>query len=630
MRLHGIHLQGLRSPSGIYRLVFDPGYNLLACRDPEARDDLLALLRGMLYPGSDLGSYLDWRDPDAAQPPRAALSISFGSQAFRVVVDFANERMVLGCYEPQTETYRRLSTDPAEIAELLNEAGLPTREQWLRICAFDGPDEKPEQPLAAELARSTPPGVVPEPLADPAADRQDRERTLQRLEDWERARRALEEEIGEAERAKSEREANEERVRELRAGRDRLREAERERDAARRQLEESAAIPEGVEDAEVQLARYRELAEKRDEDQTGIERSRQSLLEQRASLRVVPRAQLSWMWLGVALGVAGATAGFTVADWFGLIGLAGAGLAVFALLVSRNARRRIGAIEARLAALRVRERAIQRHFDTECAPVRNALRSLGLETIEELEAEVARRDSSSERVEVDPRQLDAARGAYPEGAEEELRELEAGLSEGPAPNPDEVRARLVALGPAPPEPEEEEDSTATRPEILAPGHVSPPLRPAPVAARPGDDPDALIALASAWSARPAGEVRSALAAPLVLHLRGLTGGVVSSVEPAADGPLRFRRGDSGWVAAFAELPAELQAQVLLAFRFALVEALAASRHATLLVGDLSPSGADASSTARALARLGSITQVLQVACEPGDWSERAARVHTLA
>ena len=78
MRIHGIHLQGIRAPQGEHRIAFDPGYNAVLGSDRTETLAVLGLLNALLYPSPDLAELEAYRDGPDGKPPRAGLSISFG------------------------------------------------------------------------------------------------------------------------------------------------------------------------------------------------------------------------------------------------------------------------------------------------------------------------------------------------------------------------------------------------------------------------------------------------------------------------------------------------------------------------------------------------------------------------
>jgi hypothetical protein len=281
------------------------------------------------------------------------------------------------------------------------------------------------------------------------------------------------------------------------------------------------------------------------------------------------------------------------------------------LIVSRTARRRIGNIEARLAALRVRERALERHFESEGAPVRGLLRSLELEAPEELDAAAGRVRSLMDAVERGKRELAEARRAFPEESDAELALLRGRLEQarGGA-EQGEIEAELDRL---------DDEEPPTQPQLTA--------RPA---RNPAEAFSAAERAGAAWASLPLEELRQRFAAVLPLYLRSLTSGRSQHAHHGEEGWLiRTQRG--GGDAAFRELGERLQRDTAVALRLALLESLTPLRpFPLLLTTDELPLEAETrGALARALKRLASLTQVILIADAPAPWAERGARVHEL-
>jgi hypothetical protein len=325
---------------------------------------------------------------------------------------------------------------------------------------------------------------------------------------------------------------------------------------------------------------------------------------------VVPHAQRPWTALGLLLGATGAAAGAVTHPGFALLGVAGIALALLSLGSVRRARRRMGAIDARLAALRVRERAIERHFEAEGAPVRALLRTLGLDGVDALAEAVARYRSRLEQLDLRKRALAKAERSFPEGDEADLAELEERLAALPAPaDLGALRARIARLA-RPPSPR----SPARRPAPPATPPPPPPVRPVPVdPLRAADAPERTLRAAAAWVGRPAGEIAAALAPALLVYLRSLTRGGIQGAEAGPEGFVFHVRGRAEPVP-FAKLGDDRRAEVALSLRLALLERLAPQRPIPVIVRPdalgLDPEAAQA--LVRALRRLSAVTQVVQL------------------
>ncbi len=594
MRIHGIHVQGLRAPSGHAQLALDPAWATLPAVDSARRGELGALLRALLFPDRAIGRYFDWVDPDSSAPARAGLSFGAEGDSFRLIVDFARERLVLGRLERETGRYARVSTVPSEIAAKFAALGLPPLPDYAAL-AWLAPD--PRGPARSPRAQEPSGPVVaaaPAPL-----DSEAQAREIERAEGALAAAEAVE-------RGRAELRV---RIAARHTARERLLEAERDLKAAKQELSQLAPLAEGIEDVDERIGRYRALVESRDSERALVEAARAELQGDRARMRVVPNAQRAWTALGLVLGATGAAAGAVAHPGFTLLGLGGVGLAFASLASTRRARRGMGAIDARLAALRVRERAIERHFEAEGAPVRVLLRTLGLDDVDALASAVGRSRSLHEQVDVRTRALATAGRAFPEGAEGDLTELEARLAELPPPSDlDALRAHLATFETPParraPEP------TPERPDIPpafaeTAGHDD--------ALRAADVPERALRAAAAWLGRPQSEIAEALAPALPVYLRSLTRGAVIGAEPGPEGLLVYLKQASEPVA-FAELPPDRRLQVGLALRLAILERLAARRPIPVIVrvDGLGLDAEGASTLSRALRRVSAVTQVVQL------------------
>jgi hypothetical protein len=390
----------------------------------------------------------------------------------------------------------------------------------------------------------------------------------------------------------------------LRAAREHFVDLER-RTKRHPELERLSALGDRIEGLESRVSRFRELCLTRDSERESIAASRKALLEERGRLRGVPSRQRPWSWLGIALGVTGVAAAELVDVWLGAFALAGVGIALTAMGVAASARRRLGSAETSLAALRVRERSLEREFESKGAEVRSLLVALDLDGPDALIGEARHYRELQASAEDSRREIEEARREFPEEAELELGELEeriAALRAGAAPA--ELRARLAEL--------EAREGEAHEPEA-ADGAES--------GARPdsGLDLDA-VAVQSGLGRQQILEVLEPLVAP---YLRTLSGGILREGrwEPGVGWRLKDENG--------VELGLEgLPAVVAVALRCALVEALAPHDPTPLLVGPTwgALDGGARDAVARALRRLGSVVQVLHVDGAEQPWSERADHV----
>jgi hypothetical protein len=586
LRVHGIHLQGIRTPPGEHRLAFDPGYNAVIADSAANAQALVRLFEALLYPSDDPAALIGWKLPGDPKPARAGLSFSFGVDAFRVIADIEDGRMLLGRYDAGRKTYERVSTEPREIAAALAEAGLPSRDHFRALHLCDGPARAsgPPTPVPtpATLPDPEPPRVVVK-AAEPEVDQQRAELEL--------------------------------RLDELRAARDRFVDLEREEKHVAAELEQRAPLSQALDDLDARVERFRDHSDTRAQERAGVEAGRRALLDERARQKSIPAAQMSSMWLGVALGASGALAGTLVQPLFYLVSAVGAGTALFGLIIARNARRRLGRVEARLAALRVREASIERRFESETAPMRSLLGALKLDDIDELAREAADYRGLVGRADGLKRELEEARRGLPES---ELAELESRLRElesKPAPEP-EPEPALVS----------DEADTPTESDLVD-------TPPTPTLEIPdAEQLEALFAAVGSESGKPEADVRALLGPVLPLYLRALTGAVYTRAWFQPGDGWFFRREGQRDRVPFQEAPETDRIRLALAFRIGLLEALAATVRLPLVCGPAvleaggEPSAEEDATFARALKRLSSLVQVIHCTADSAPWSEYASRV----
>jgi hypothetical protein len=138
-------------------------------------------------------------------------------------------------------------------------------------------------------------------------------------------------------------------------------------------------------------------------------------------------------------------------------------------------------------------------------------------------------------------------------------------------------------------------------------------------------PGALLSAAAAVLGRSESEVRARLGPVLPVYVRALTGGTFTNAR--AVGSDWVLRGAARDEQPFAALPERERDLVTLAVQLALLEALATDRRVPLLVGADLPARGDAEkrALARALRRLSSVVQVVQVTTDATPWAEHATK-----
>jgi hypothetical protein len=601
VRIHGIHLRGIRTPRGEHRIACDPGYNVVVASSESEAAALVRLIELLLYPRDDPAAFAPWNDPGGPSG-RAELSFSFGNESYRTIYDFERSRFVLARH-PEGAAVQRVSSDPVEICLLLREAGLPSLEDFAILHLPDAcSGDASEQTLASDGTRAPelmPQQPPPAPDADPELPPDDGDPLL------ERAR-------------------IEGRLRILRRARERYLSLEREQKQIAAELERQAVLAELLFDLDAQLDRYRDSSAARAQELASVEAARRALRRERGRLKAVPSAQRSLVGLGLGLGAVSGLAAALLDPLFYALSGVGVGAALLGLFIARGADRGLGQADARLAALRLRESSVERRFESQTGQVRELLQTLELSSVDELQREVADYRALSGREEAVRRELAEARSGYPEEAEAELRQLELQLAqlegatqEVPTLVQEEQRAAKDAQAEASQLVSDDESDAPTQPSV-------PPL---PV--------EALLRAAELVSGRPESEIRQRMAPMLAIYLRALTGGEYTRAWFHGGEGWYLRREGQAERVRLNDLGDGARAVVVLAFRLALLESLVPGLrlplvlHGRLLAGP-DAAGLDRVTAARALRRLGGAVQVIQCTSEAEPWSEAAHSVYRLS
>jgi hypothetical protein len=606
MRIHGIHVQGLHSPQGRHELAFEPGYNVVVFPGDGQALGLSRLMAALLYPDVTLADPAVWDALGGGERARAGLALSFGPDAYRLIADFGQRRVALARYDARKQDYDRVSNELDEIGRLLRAAGLPRHEvfQDFHQCgeshAAAAPirrDDPDDDGATAPMLQAVPaPSVrAPEP---PVEDDLPTEPVIEPPDP--------------------------QRLKELRALRDRVAALDRDCDASRAAVAERGALGEVIEGLDEHLEGYRNAAMQREGAMAQVEEQRRVLLDERNQLQTVPENQRAGLVMSVGLAFAGGIVA-TVATTLvltalsALLGVLGVGIAVFTLLSPRLAQRKVGNVEAKLSSLRVKERTIERRFESQTAEITGLLKALKLATIDDLEQAVEDYRRANTRVAELETKRTRARATFTAELANELRALEEQAERAAAAKP---RTKVVEARPA------DAPASARMVRVVKEVPVEPVApRPTPVQiARAAPSPNLLMKLGEASTRRPAGEVRSLLATSLPIYLKALTDGRWTEGRRLDDGTWGVRGTERGSLRSVDELPAGDLPRVSLAFRLALLEVLSPALRVPLIAGpSLALPGSDAS-LARALRRVARAVQVIQVVVEDGPWVEQAEAV----
>jgi hypothetical protein len=588
VRLHALHVQGLDAPRGTQRLQVRTGYTVVV----GGRADLQGLqnaLLGLLYPEQALEDLVGRPDPDGSDGARAVLRVQLGSEVYQVGADLSGRRLGLAQFNPASNRFQRITTDPAEADQRLRELGRPERALVEALGLLTFPNA-PEVPAASEPAWDD-----ATPIAPVAAPRGPSERGLAGPETMARVEPPEQSSGGEQGEPSS---------RDLAGPQGKVLELEREEKHLESELRKYSVLAEADEDLELRIEQYRALREDCTRQLTALDQTRQSLLSERIQLQRVPSVRAPWIWAGMALGVIGGLAALLVEPLAGALGLIGLAVAGVAFGIGRRARRRLGRLEARIAALRVRERTLERRFEESAAPVRTPLVALELEGVDELADVLRLMRNVGSRLEEVRRELEEARQASKEipplGPTESLP---AGEPEAPSEGSESLPWARPSAPPEPPRPSQ------------------PPTV--------GGGPEALLDAAARLAERSAAELWTEARPCLPLYLRAISGGHLREMVALGSDVWGVVREERGAVPIHALAPSD-QRQVSVALQLALRERLAADSQLPLIVGPGAETfEGDPSGLGRALARLARVVQIVQLAETSEPWDSHATQVHRL-
>lgn len=123
-RLAEIVLQGVRRFSDVHRFPFKPGYNVIYGLNESGKSTVFEVMRSLLFarPAEGEGeSFKSWRQ-DAGAVCRAGLTITAGTQVFRVMKDYTTGNASLSKLDPAQKKFVLLSDSPPAIQRWLRDA----------------------------------------------------------------------------------------------------------------------------------------------------------------------------------------------------------------------------------------------------------------------------------------------------------------------------------------------------------------------------------------------------------------------------------------------------------------------------------------------------------------------------
>ena len=121
MQLIDLVLQGVRRFVQSQKIPFKPGFNIVFGGTESGKTTLYECILDLLFPNRIIEEKQVWQSWSGAEQSRAGLTLKKEEQVYRILKDFAANRMSLSRKAPNAEKYERLSTEPSEIASILAE-----------------------------------------------------------------------------------------------------------------------------------------------------------------------------------------------------------------------------------------------------------------------------------------------------------------------------------------------------------------------------------------------------------------------------------------------------------------------------------------------------------------------------
>jgi len=614
MQLIELALQNVRGFSPTSRIAFKPGYGVL--RPPADGAPLGALLAAILY-GDGRGSDASFLAPGQSQGAVRLTLVGHDGQTYRLTRALGGAGL-LERLDAATRTVQRVSQDSTEIAQYLrSQGGLPTRTAFEALCAF---------PLARFPSRCAKPKVAANAAAGPAQPSLATASAIAPAEDVPAAQARiaeLEKERGTSQtidKVQFQVDGLSGQIFELEAtlqstsGLENALEEARRAHAACPTVQGSGLPPDIVDRAR----RYPAAVTKRDEGLQKLATEKEAELAAAPPESIPPLTADQRFWAGIALGAV-LLIGAAVADglwrYLALLDIPAFGFSAVLGLQYVDELKQNAKAKGRGSRIAEREKKLLDQFEQEVAPVRAALKALGVETPEEIVNTLGRREDYQARIDELSGQLEQAK-ATPEyvQASTKLGQLKA--------EHDRLNEELTRLGGTYVRDIHEVERELERVKKSIALALAPKAAPPPPTATPGgervEDPfPPLISIAADLLRVDVPTLGSQLRDRAAQYLAALTEKRWVGIELDLEGHAHLLGAD-GRVPAGALSPGDLDL-VHLALRLTLAEKLAAAAHLPLIL-DEAMSAVDAKLhplLGRMFKGLGALTQFIQVTAQPG-------------
>jgi hypothetical protein len=611
MQLLELALQNARGFSPTARLALKPGY--LVLQPPAEGAALGALLTAVLY-ADGRGSDAAFLAPGQSQGAVRLTLLGNDGQCYRITRALGGAG-ILERLDPATRAAQRISQDSAEIGPYLrSQAGLPTRTAFEALCAFPLArfPSRACKPLASATAEPAQPSLAQASQVAPAEDLAQAHARIAELE----KERATAEEIDKLQ-FRSDGLASQ--VFELEAtlkGTSGLESALAEAEQAHAACPTiaSTGLPEDIVE---RARRFPAAVAKRDEGLKKLAAEKEAELAEAPPETVPPLTADPRFWAGIGVGAV-VLLGAAISDglwrYAALLDVPAFGFSAVLALQYVDELKVASRVKGKGSRIAEREKKLHDQFDQEAAPLRAAMKTLEVESPEEIVNRLGRREAYQARIDELRGQLDAAK-ATPEylAASTRLGQLKA--------EQERLTAELTRMSGAYVRDVREVERELGRVKAsiaLAQAPRAAPPTPAGGAAEVLEDPfPQLLGLAADALQLDVAGLGTQLRERAAKYLFALTEKRWSGIALDFEGRAHLI-GPAGPVAAGTLAPAELD-RVYLAVRLTLAERLGATAKLPL-VFDEALSVLDARLhplLGRMFKQLGATTQVIQVTAQPG-------------